>query len=207
MRMLRSRWTVVALVPAFFLTGFAVVAALADDADEPSAAASVVTPGSTEAPAEADVATEAEGGGEAGGTDASASAGAEGAATTTEEGGGQATRRTAPPPGRIAVDYGRWGEWFAIESAEIVPDFGAATVTGELRYLGGADCPIGDVVLAGRFFDADGRAVGRGRWDSTWATGEGAEFPQREPLPLELNGTVIAEPASASIRFVRADCL
>lgn len=205
---LRSRWTVVALVPAFFLTGFALVSALAGSDDDVPAAATGVPPASTGAQADPDVATGAEEGGEAVDGDGTATTGEEGAGTTSgEPGGGQAAPRTAPPPGAIEIDFGGWADWFAIEDAEIVPEFGRATVTGAFRYLGGADCLVGYVELAGRFFDGEGRAVGRGRWESIWATGEGAEVPQREPLPLEFSGEVGEEPASASIRFVRVDCL
>ena len=49
---LRSRWTVVALVPAFFLAGFGIVAALAGGSDEPGPSAALDAPEAAEARAE-----------------------------------------------------------------------------------------------------------------------------------------------------------
>lgn len=219
MRRLRSRWTVVALVPACFLASFGLVTALAGDGEEavPAAAdARTESSGGNTAPAATEVSptTTAEG---APGTD-TATTGAEGQttdttsgddATTVDAGGnGNGNGAPAPPPGTIAVDYGRWKGMFEISGTEIVPDFGLATVSGEFRYLGGTTCSqVGVVELRGRFYSPSGRPIGNGLWESIWATGNGAEVPQREPLYLEFYGSVTEEAASARIRFTRVDCL
>lgn len=219
MRRLRSRWTVVALVPACFLASFGLVTALAGGGEEavPAAAdARTESSGASRAPAVTEVSptTTAEG---APGTD-TATTGAEGQTTDTTGGDGTATvdadgngngnGAPAPPPGTIAVDYGRWEGMFEISGTEIVPDFGLATVTGEFRYLGGATCSqVGVVELRGRFYSPSGRPIGNGLWESIWVTGDGAEVPQREPLYLEFYGSVTKEAASARIRFTRVDCL
>jgi hypothetical protein len=217
MRRLRSRWTVVALVPACFLASFGLVTALAGGGEEavPAAAdARTESSSASTAPAVTEVSptTTAEG---APGTD-TATTGAEGQTTDTTGGDGTTTvgadgngsGAPAPPPGTIAVDYGRWEGMFEISGTEIVPDFGLATVTGEFRYLGGATCSqVGVVELRGRFYSPSGRPIGNGLWESIWVTGNGAEVPQREPLYLEFYGSVTKEAASARIRFTRVDCL
>jgi hypothetical protein len=204
MRRLRSRWTVVALVPACFLGSFGLVAALAGD-EEPVPAAGIDGAGSA-APPGTDVASTTESAAGAGATMTSTTG--EGAGTTTPEGNGGGRVGPAPPPGTIAVDYGRWEGVFVIADTEIVPEFGIATVTGQFRYLGGTDCSqVGAVELRGRFYSPSGQAIGTGSWESIWVTGEGAEVPQREPLFLEFTGAVSEEAHSARIRFTRVDCL
>jgi hypothetical protein len=209
MRRLRSRWTVVALVPAFFLAGFGLVTALAggsDDAAPTAAAVEADGSGGTGAPA-----TTPENGTDAG----VATAGAATTSTTGDEGGGEAAdgegngnAAPAPPPGTIAVDYGRWEGLFEISDTEIVPEFGLATVTGQFRYLGGGACSqLGVVELRGQFYSPSGRPIGKGLWESVWVTGDGAEVPQREPLYLEFYGQVSEAAESARIRFTRVDCL
>jgi hypothetical protein len=218
-RRLRSRWTVVALVPACFLASFGLVTALAGGDQEavPVAAdARTESSGASPAPAVPEVSqtTTPEG---APGTD-TATTGAEGQTTDTTggdgttivgaDGNGTGNGAPAPPPGTIAVDYGRWKGMFEISGTEIVPDFGLATVTGEFRYLGGATCSqVGVVELRGRFYSPAGRPIGSGLWESIWVTGNGAEVPQREPLYLEFYGSVTEEAGSARIRFTRVDCL
>jgi hypothetical protein len=210
---------VVALVPACFLASFGLVTALSGGDEEavPAAAdARIESSGASTAPAVTQVSptTTAEG---APGAD-TATTSAEGQSTDTTDGDGTATvdadgngngnGAPAPPPGTIAVDYGRWEGMFEISGTEIVPDFGLATVTGEFRYLGGATCSqVGVVELRGRFYSPSGRAIGNGLWESIWATGDGAEVPQREPLYLEFYGSVTEEAGSARIRFTRVDCL
>ena len=207
MQRLRSRWSVVALVPAFFLTGFAVVSTLADDSDdaapalaEPSSgeetAAAASSPAvTTDAPAEGDATT-----GVATTPDAADDEGGSGEAG---EGNWPASR----PAGTIQVDYGRWNGLFTLESPEIVLEIGLATVTGQLRYLGGADCQLGRVEIRGRFYDGAGDQIGAGAWDSTWVTGEGGEFPHREPLYLEFYGEVGEAAEAAYLRIVNVECL
>jgi hypothetical protein len=220
MRRLRSRWTVVALVPACFLASFGLVTALAGgggDAVPAAAGARTESSGGSTAPTVTEVgATTAEGapagdtattGAEAQTTDTT---GGDGTTTVDADGNGNGKGKgaPAPPPGTIAVDYGRWEGIFEISGTEIVPDFGLATVTGEFRYLGGATCSqVGVVELRGRFYSPSGRPIGKGLWESIWVTGNGAEVPQREPLYLEFYGSVTEEAASARIRFTRVDCL
>lgn len=212
MRRLRSRWTVVALVPACFLASFGLVTALVGGGEEAVPASS----GASTAPAVTEVSptTTPEGapgtdtattGGEGQTTDTT---GGDGTTTVGADGNGTGNGAPAPPPGTIAVDYGRWKGMFEISGAEIVPDFGLATVTGEFRYLGGATCSqVGVVELRGRFYSPAGRPIGNGLWESIWVTGNGAEVPQREPLYLEFYGSVAEEAGSARIRFTRVDCL
>ena len=219
MRWLRSRWTVVALVPAFFLASFALVSALAGGSDDAAPAAAegersggnappqgtVVSPATTgEASRNDDTAT---GAGGSSTLPTTTGGGGGGGGTPTTDGNGDDGAAPAPPPGTIAVDYGRWEGMFEISQTEIVPEFGLATVTGEFRYLGGVDCLVGFVELRGRFYNASGQAVGKGLWESIWVTGEGAEVPQREPLYLEFYGGVGEVPDSARMRFTRVDCL
>ena len=207
MQRLRSRWTVVALVPAFFLTGFAVVSTLADDSDDAAPALAEPTSGeetaaaasspavTTDAPAEGDATT-----GVATTPDAADDEGGSGEAG---EGNWPASR----PAGTIQVDYGRWNGLFALASPEIVLEIGLATVTGQLRYLGGADCQLGRVEIRGRFYHGAGDQIGAGAWDSTWVTGEGGEFPHREPLYLEFYGEVGEAAEAAYLRIVNVECL
>jgi len=91
--------------------------------------------------------------------------------------------------------------------AELVPELGLAIVVGELRYLGGVDCPVGLVRVRAWFFDGRGRGVGTGLWESNYATGEGGEVTGREPLPFEAYGVVNQVAESASLRFTAVECL
>ena len=214
MRRLRSRWTVVALVPACFLASFGLVTALADgsaDVAPRAAGGEVEGAGGSGAPVATVIGptTTAD---SAPDTDAASTDSTTG--TTDGQGSGTTTARgnrnaaPAPPAGTIAVDYGRWEGLFEISEMEIVPDFGIATVTGEFRYLGGGECSqLGAVELRGQFYNASGQPIGKGAWESIWVTGEGAEVPQREPLFLEFYGAVSEAAESAGIRFTRVDCL
>ena len=216
MRRLRSRWTVVALVPAFFLAGFGIVSALAGGSDDP-------------APAAAQEQTTAAGAGEGisivGSTTDDAVAGADpttsSVATTTDaapptttdsnggnNNGGENTggRPPAPPRGTIAIEYGQWDGMFEIDSPEIVPDFGLASVNGQLRYFGGVDCQIHRVVVRGWFYNGSGQFVGTALWESAMATGEGGEVTGREGLPFEAYGNVSELPESAALRFLKVEC-
>jgi hypothetical protein len=219
MRRLRSRWTVVALVPAFFLAGFGLVTALAgsDDAAPTAAGAEPDGTGANDAPASAPGAstvtavptTTGPTDGAAAATTSPASAtDGQGDRTTTPDGDGNGKAAPAPPPGTIEVDYGRWEDLFELSEMEIVPEFGVATVTGEFRYLGGGECSqLGAVELRGQFFSPSGQPIGEGVWESVWVTGDGAEVPQREPLYLEFYGAVSEAAESARIRFARVTCL
>jgi hypothetical protein len=209
-RRLRSRWTVVALVPAFFLAGFGIVSALADGSDDPSPAAAQ------------EQATGAAGGTTAGSTESVATTTAPAPSTSSPvtttagptttssngdgNGNGAGTRPPAPPPGTIQIDYGQWDGVFEIADPEIVPDFGLAYVTGELRYLGGVDCQIHRMVVRGWFYSGNGQFVGPLLWESEYATGPGGEVTGREGLPFEANGNVSELPESAALRFVKVEC-
>ena len=215
MRRLRSRWTVVALVPAFFLAGFGIVAALAGGSDDPSPAAAqeqAADPGggaggtttastesvpTTTAPAPSTTAPPA--------TTSPTTTSANGGGNGNGNGGGN--RPPAPPPGTIQVDYGQWDGVFEIADPTIVPDFGMASVTGELRYFGGVDCgQVRRVVVRGWFYNAKGQFVGPALWESAYATGEGGEVSGREGLPFEAYGNVSELPESAVLRFVKVEC-
>jgi hypothetical protein len=207
-RRLRSRWTVVALVPAFFLAGFGIVSAVAGGSDDAAPAAAedqttgaagdgTATSGSTEsAPTTSAAAPTTSSAG------TNTTAGAAPPATGSDGGG----RPTAPPPGTIAVDYGQWDGMFEIASPEIVPDFGMASVLGELRYFGGVDCTIHRIVVRGWFYSGNGQFVGTALWESAYSTGEGGEVTGREGLPFEAYGTVSELPESAALRFVKVEC-
>ena len=214
MRRLRSRWTVVALVPACFLASFGLLTALAGgsaDVAPRAAGDEVEDSGGSGAPVATVIGTTTTADSvpdtDAASTDGTTGAtDGQGSGTTTA--GGNRSAAPAPPAGTIAVDYGRWEGLFEISEMEIVPDLGIATVTGEFRYLGGGDCSqLGAVELRGQFYSPSGRPIGEGAWESIWATGEGAEVPQREPLFLEFYGAVSEAPESARIRFTRVDCL
>jgi hypothetical protein len=216
MRGLRSRWTVVALVPAFFLAGFGIVAALTGGSDEPDSASE--SPQAGTAPEGAEVVTVI------GGTDPGAREAGTGRTTTTgggPSGGGEATTTggngggggagtggppPAPPPGEIVVDYGRWEGIFELENPEIFPDFAQATLAAGLTYRGGVDCPVGLVRVKVWFFGEPG-LVGTALWESAQSTGEGGEVTGREPLPLEAYGTISQEATSAAVRVLSVECL
>jgi hypothetical protein len=205
-RRLRSRWTVVALVPAFFLAGFGIVSALADGSDDPSPAAQEQAVG---------------GGGGVTGT----TSGTEPVPTTTAlapstssvpttttgsnvdgNGNGAGRRPPAPPRGTIEIDYGQWEGMFEIDAPSIVPNFGTASVTGELRYFGGVGCQIHRIVVRGWFYSHSGQFIGPALWESAYATGPGGEVTGREGLPFEAYGTVSELPESAALRFVKVEC-
>jgi hypothetical protein len=211
-RRLRSRWTVVALVPAFFLAGFGIVAALAGGSDDPSPAA-----------AQEETGAAGEGGGTTSGSTESVPTTTDTAPTTTSvattttptttngggngNGNGAGNRPPAPPRGTIQIDYGQWDGVFEIADPAIVPDFAMASVTGELRYFGGVDCgQVRRVVVRGWFYSASGQFVGPALWESAYATGEGGEVTGREGLPFEAYGNVSELPESAVLRFVKVEC-
>lgn len=213
MSLLRSRWTVVALVPAFFLAGFGIVSALAEGSDDPEpGAAPGPASGTSDGPPVVTVYQETQPTETAPGDGASAT-------TTTSGGGGTPTGGNgngngngggappAPPPGVIDVDYGRWDGIFELASPTIVPDFGIASVVGEFHYRGGVDCPVGKVRVRAWFYDERGNVIGRTVWESMQSTGDGAEVTGREPLPFEAYGPASESPASAALRFTAVECL
>ena len=201
---LRSRWTVIALAPAFFLAGFGIVSALDGGSDDPDLAAAGSTGAADAGPPIRPVLEET------GPTDTSSGLGV----TTSSSGGGEASGAggaggapPAPPPGAIDVDYGRWDGAFELMSPQIVQDFPVASVIGELRYLGGVDCSIGLVKVRTWFYNGGGLVVGETVWESVQSTGPGAEVTGREPLPFEAYGQVAEGPSSAALRFTAVGCL
>jgi hypothetical protein len=202
MSWLRSRWTVVALVPAFFLAGFGIVSALADGSNDLDATGVQGSTAST-----ADPATGTPGGE----TAPAAPTGDAGSATTPGSGtaprNGSAAVPPGPAPGAIEIDYGRWEGMFELGNPSIVPDFGSASVVGELRYLGGVDCPVGLVRVRAWFYGDGGALVGETVWESVQSTGEGGEVTGREPHPFEAIGQISELPASAALRFTAVECL
>ena len=174
MSWLRSRWTVVALVPAFFLAGFGIVSALAGGSDDPAPGAAPARPARRRPEP-------------AGGNGLSRKplrptrrtgavarlprlrqprqppAPAAPRPRAAGTGGGMDGRRRAarPAAGTIAVDYGRWDGVFELANPTIVPDFGVASVVGEFDYRGGVDCPVGLVRVRTWFYNEGGQVVGR----------------------------------------------
>ena len=207
---LRSRWTVVALVPAFFLTGFGIVSALEGGSDD--AGPSVLHSTSEEGAAPGTVTmiqgTEPEGPGGEATTDAG-DGGVGGGARSgpTGDGGGSGEAPPAPRSGVIVVEYGRWDGLFRLADPVIVLDFGVASVVGELHYLGGVGCSVGLVRMRAWFYNEGGRLVGDTVWESVQSTGEGVEVTRREPLRLEAYGQISEAPASASLRFTAVECV
>ena len=216
MRRLRSRWTVVALVPAFFLAGFGIVSALAGGSDDDPAPAAVqeqTTEGEGEGEGVTNAGTTSDGSATATApTTPSAITSTTGPTTTgsngdnNNNGGNGGGRPPAPPRGTIAIDYGPWEGMFEIASPEIVPDFAMASVNGELRYFGGIDCQIHRMVVRGWFYSASGQFIGTALWESAYATGDGGEVTGREGLPFEAYGNVSELPESAALRFAKVEC-
>jgi len=151
---LRSRWTVVALVPAFFLAGFGIVSALAGSSDD-SEQSSAQSSAGDEAAGPATVTLLEETGAGRTSSDPGATAtgdesgSGDGATTGGGDGGGGSGAPPAPPPGIVDVDYGPWDGVFELEATQIVGESGVVSVTGELGYLGGVDCAVG-LVACGR---------------------------------------------------------
>jgi hypothetical protein len=215
MRRLRSRWTVVALVPAAFLAGFGIVSALAGGSDDAAPAAgtaavesgaagpAIVTTTSETSSEAAPASTEPEATA-AGGTTNGANGGQGGGGGAGDGGGDGAP--PSPPAGEIAVDYGRWDGVFSLENLELRGSGGETAVAGELHYLGGLECPVG-LVRVQAWVYAGGAVVGRTRWESVESTGEGGEVTGREPLPFEARAEVGATPDAAALRVTAAECL
>jgi hypothetical protein len=159
---LRSRWTVDALVPAFFLAGFGIVSALAGGSDDsttgarPGSRAGVGHGPATVTVHESDPTEMSSAAGSPTSTDAEGGGQAEGGGATTDgdvEDDDNGGSPPAPAAGVVDVDYGRWVGIFELQNPEIVPDFGIASVVGELRYLGGMDCPVGLVRVRAWFYN------------------------------------------------------
>ena len=216
MRRPRSRWTVVALVPAFFLAGFGIVSALAGGSDDPDPAAAqeqTTAPGEGEGVTivgpttdESATATAPTTSPEDTPTTGPTTTGSNGDNNNNNGGANGGGRPPAPPRGTIAIDYRQWDGMFEISSPEIVPDFGMASVNGELRYFGGVDCQIHRIVVRGWFYSASGQFIGTTLWESAMATGDGGEVTGREGLPFEAYGNVSELPESAALRFAKVEC-
>lgn len=209
---LRSRWTVVALVPAFFLAGFGIVSGLAgSSADSEQSSAQSSAGDEAAGPATVTLLEETGAGRTSSDPGATAtgdeSGSGDGGTTGGGDGGGGSGAPPAPPPGIVDVDYGPWDGVFELEATQIVGESGVVSVTGELGYLGGVDCAVGLVRVRTWFYDESGEVVGETAWESTQSTGEGGEVTGREPLPFEADGQVTGAAASAALRFAAVDCL
>jgi hypothetical protein len=209
---LRSRWTVVALVPAFFLAGFGIVSALAGGSDDSEQSSAQGSAGDAAAGPATVTLLEETGAGQTSSDPGATATGDEsgsgaGGSTGGGDGGGGSGAPPAPPAGTVGVDYGLWEGVFELEATQLTPAFGGASVTGELAYLGGVDCAVGLVRVRTWFYDAAGGVVGEMAWESTQSTGEGGEVTGREPLPFEAYDQVTEAAASAALRFTAVDCL
>lgn len=223
MRRLRSPWTIVALVPVFFLAGFTVVSAMVDRGGDGGAepAAQPVATGADERPAA--IVT----GSDAAGDDPAVPAEPEPASddpAEVEEEDGAAPRQGpppvyvpppapddsgAPPPGPpkgvIDIDYGDWGDRFQMRNTKLVESFGSATVTGQFRYLGGGKCRAANVEVRGLFYDEERDPVGQGFWETDWAVGVSG-LPVDEWLEMEVYGMVRHRATSATVRVFKVTC-
>jgi hypothetical protein len=191
---------VLALAPVCFLVGFGVVWALAGGDDPESQAAtaaqSTASPASTAADAPVEPTTTAPV------TTAPATAPPP---TATMPPGQTETGRRPAPPGAIRVDYGRWEGMFRLTDTSLVPSLQAATVGGQFTYLGGAGCPVRNVVVEGRFYDREDVPVGLANWESSWVTGEDGLAEDR-PVPFGAYGSVLHLATAAELEVVQVVC-
>jgi hypothetical protein len=196
-------WIALALVPVFFVAGFGLVSALADDG-EPEAQ---VAPAASTAVAAASSTT-------AGTGSTAPSPTVETAGTTTAETGAESTTTAPAQTGQegpranseaIEIDYGRWAGVFEVTGATLVPSLQTSTVGGQFTYLGGANCPVRNVVVEGRFYDEEQVPVGLANWESAWVTGEGG-LERGRPVPFGAHGSVLHLATSAELRIVRVVC-
>jgi hypothetical protein len=192
-------WFVLGLVPLVFLAGFGIVHALAGGGEDAPEARVATQPPTTVA---AVPGTEPE-------------AGSEPALPTT------APATTAPPPtvapptttapaespreGRIEIDYGRWQGMFVVTGATLVPSLQGSTVGGQFTYRGGATCPIGNVVVEGRFYDREEVPIGVAHWESSWVTGDGG-LEEGRPVSFGAYGNVFRLATAAELEVVRVVC-
>jgi hypothetical protein len=105
----------------------------------------------------------------------------------------------------IEIDYGRWRGVFEVTGATLAPSLQSSTVDGQLTYLGGANCPVRNVVVEGRFYDRERIPVGLASWESAWVTGE-AGLERGRAVPFGAYGSVLHRVASAEVRIVRVVC-
>jgi hypothetical protein len=185
------------------VVGFGLVSALADDG-EPEA--QVAPAASTAAAATSSTA--------AGTVSTAPSPTVKTAATTTAATGADPTTTAPVPTGEdgppanseaIEIDYGRWRGVFEVTGARLVPSLQTSTVGGQFAYLGGADCPVRNVVVEGRFYDREQIPVGLAHWESTWVTGE-AGLERGRPVPFGAYGSVLHRATSAELRIVKVAC-
>jgi hypothetical protein len=182
------------------VAGFGLVSALAGG-DEPEAevapTTAAVAPGTaagTESTAPSPTAETAE----------TATAERRAAAATTAP---AQTGENGPSPNAeaIEIDYGRWRGVFEVTGATLAPSLQSSTVDGQLTYLGGANCPVRNVVVEGRFYDRERIPVGLASWESAWVTGE-AGLERGRAVPFGAYGSVLHRVASAEVRIVRVVC-
>lgn len=191
-------------MPVCFLAGFGIVSALAgDDEPEPQAATAApstapATAGTVPFPPSATATTAP--------TPTTAPMETQAPpATTTMPPGATDTERPPARPGAIEIDYGRWEGMFRLTDTSLVPSLQTATVGGQLTYLGGAGCPVIDVVVEGRFYDREEVPVGLANWESSWVTGANGLAEDR-PVPFGAYGSVIHLATSAELEVVKVIC-
>lgn len=210
MRRLRSPWTIVALVPVFFLAGFAVVTAMVDRGGggrpEPAAQplgteaedrpAAVVTGSDAAgdapaAPAEPGPTSDDPRRARGGGRDGSAGP----AARPRSSAGAGRQRRTAsgPTEGRHR-DRLRGLGWSVPDEED--------EARRELR-LG--DRRAANVEIRGLFYDEERDPVGQGFWETDWAVGVSG-LPVNEWLEMEVYGMVRHRATFAAIRVYKVTC-
>ena len=115
------------------------------------------------------------------------------------------TGRPAARSGAIKIEYGRWKGMFELTDASLVPSLQASTVGGAFTYLGGAGCPVRNVVVEGRFYDREHVPVGLANWESSWVTGVNYLAEDR-PVQFGAYGNVIHLATSAELQLVRVVC-
>jgi hypothetical protein len=115
------------------------------------------------------------------------------------------TGRRPARPGASRIDYGRWQGMFRLPNASLVPSLQAATVGGQLTYLGGAGCPVRNVVVEGRFYDREDVPVGLANWESSWVTGDEG-LAEDQAVPFGAYGSVLHLATSAELEVVQVVC-
>ena len=189
-----------ALVPVCFLAGFGIVSAFAGGDDEPEPQAATVAPAAAQ-PASSTAEDTGLPTSTAAVTAPTETQAPTATMSTTE------TEAARPParPGAVQIDYGRWEGMFKLTDASLVPSLQASTVGGQFTYLGGAGCPIRNVVVEGRFYDRDRIPVGLAGWESSRVTGN-AGLEQGKPVPFGAYGSVLHLATSAELEVVRLVC-
>jgi hypothetical protein len=98
----------------------------------------------------------------------------------------------------VAVDWGGFGGLFALSGTRLRATGDSATVRGEIRYLGGAPCAVGNVELTATFF-AEGRQVGTARWSAP-------ALAEDEPVVVRASAGVDRAPKRVELLMTDARC-